>query len=172
MINQSLHEYLNYYIKQNEPSYAVLITGDWGIGKTYQVMNALPREQVCYISLFGMNSTSEIYANVFAEMYPKRNFIKRSAATVKDSTAEWNDITFGAGSIISSLADALIKEKVDGSKIIVFDDLERCSIKLKDILGAINKYTEHHKCRVIVIAHDSEVESEFITTKEKIIATQ
>ncbi|MEH5669738.1 hypothetical protein [Enterobacter cloacae] len=169
MINQSLHEYLNYYIKQNEPSYAVLITGDWGIGKTYQVMNALPREQVCYISLFGMNSTSEIYANVFAEMYPKRNFIKRSAATVKDSTAEWNDITFGAGSIISSLADALIKEKVDGSKIIVFDDLERCSIKLKDILGAINKYTEHHKCRVIVIAHDSEVESEFITTKEKII---
>lgn len=169
MIDESLQDYLDYYIKQDEPSYAVLITGDWGIGKTYQVMNSLQKEQVCYISLFGLSSTSEIYANVFAEMYPKRNFIKRSATAVKDSTAEWSDITFGAGAIISSLADALIKEKVDSSKIIVFDDLERCSIELKDILGAINKYTEHHKCRVLVIAHDSEIESEFITTKEKII---
>jgi len=169
MIDESLKRYLDYYIEQAEPSYAVLITGDWGIGKTYQVMNSLPKEKVCYVSLFGLSSTSEIYANVFAEMYPTRNFLKKSATAVKDSTAEWNDITFGAGNIISSLADAFIKEKVDNTKIIVFDDLERCSVKLKDILGAINKYTEHHKCRVLVIAHDSEVESEFITTKEKII---
>ncbi|HDS5355017.1 TPA: hypothetical protein QHU15_003025 [Enterobacter kobei] len=169
MIDEGLQEYLNYYIEQEEPCYAVLITGDWGIGKTYQVMKALPTEHVCYISLFGLSSTSEIYANVFAKMYPKRSFIKKSANAVKDSTAEWSDVTFGAGTIISSLADAIIKEKVDNSKIIVFDDLERCSINLKDILGAINKYIEHHKCRVLVIAHDSEIESEFITTKEKII---
>ncbi|EXF31642.1 hypothetical protein GCFR_02724 [Citrobacter freundii ATCC 8090 = MTCC 1658 = NBRC 12681] len=169
MIDKSLQEYLNYYIQQNEPSYAVLITGDWGIGKTYQIMNVLPKEQVCYISLFGLSSTSEIYANVFAAMYPRRNAIKNSASAVKDSTTELNGITFGAGAIISSLADAFIKEKVDNKKIIVFDDLERCSINLKDILGAINKYVEHHKCRVLVIAHDSEIESEFIATKEKII---
>ncbi|HFZ2356747.1 hypothetical protein I5428_06615 [Citrobacter freundii] len=169
MIDESLQEYLNYYIEQDEPSYAVFITGDWGIGKTYQVMKALPKEKTCYISLFGLSSTSEIYANVFAAMYPKRNMIKKSAGAVKDSAAEWNGITFGAGAFISSLADAFIKEDVDNTKIIVFDDLERCSIKLKDILGAINKYIEHHKCRVLVIAHDTEIESEFIAAKEKII---
>ncbi|APZ04806.1 hypothetical protein BWI95_06910 [Kosakonia cowanii JCM 10956 = DSM 18146] len=165
----SFQQYLDYYIKQNEPRYAVLITGDWGIGKTYQVMNALPMDQVCYISLFGLNSTSEIYANVFAAMYPKRNALKRTVNAAKESAAELNGFTLAAGTIISSLADAFIKEVVDNTKIIVFDDLERCSIKLKDILGAINKYVEHHKCRVLVIAHDSEIESEFLETKEKII---
>ncbi|WLZ58478.1 hypothetical protein [Enterobacter hormaechei] len=169
MIDESLQEYITYYVSQIEPKYAVLITGDWGIGKTFQVINALPKDQTCYISLFGLNSTSEIYANVFAAMYPGRNLIKKTAGIVKESTSEINGITFGAGAIINSLADAFIKEEVDHSKIIVFDDLERCSIQLKDILGAINKYIEHHKCRVIVIAHDSEVESEFKTTKEKII---
>ncbi|EMN1409864.1 hypothetical protein ROS59_001868 [Enterobacter cloacae] len=169
MIDESLQEYITYYVSQIEPKYAVLITGDWGIGKTFQVINALPKDQTCYISLFGLNSTSEIYANVFAAMYPRRNLIKRTAGVVKESTSEINGITFGAGAIINSLADAFIKEEVDHSKIIVFDDLERCSIQLKDILGAINKYIEHHKCRVIVIAHDSEVESEFKATKEKII---
>ncbi|HFK6954332.1 TPA: hypothetical protein ACG0M5_001740 [Enterobacter hormaechei subsp. steigerwaltii] len=169
MIDESLQEYITYYISQIEPKYAVLITGDWGIGKTFQVINALPKDQLCYISLFGLNSTSEIYANVFAAMYPGRNLIKRTAGVVKESTSEINGITFGAGAIINSLADAFIKEEVDHTKIIVFDDLERCSIQLKDILGAINKYIEHHKCRVIVIAHDSEVESEFRATKEKII---
>ncbi|MBY0633640.1 MULTISPECIES: hypothetical protein [Enterobacter] len=169
MIDESLQEYITYYVSQIEPKYAVLITGDWGIGKTFQVINALPKDQTCYISLFGLNSTSEIYANVFAAMYPGRNLIKKTAGVVKESTSEINGITFGAGAIINSLADAFIKEEVDHSKIIVFDDLERCSIQLKDILGAINKYIEHHKCRVIVIAHDSEVESEFKTTKEKII---
>ncbi|VDZ64918.1 Uncharacterised protein [Citrobacter freundii] len=72
MIDKSLQEYLNYYIQQNEPSYAVLITGDWGIGKTYQIMNVLPKEQVCYISLFGLSSTSEIYANVFCCNVPQK----------------------------------------------------------------------------------------------------
>ncbi len=169
MIDENLKKYIDYYINQIEPKYAVLITGDWGIGKTYQVINALPMEHVCYISLFGLNSTSEIYANVFASMYPRRNLLKKSAGVVKESTSEINGITFGAGAIISSLADAFIKEEVDQSKVIVFDDLERCSIELKDILGAINKYIEHHKCRVIVIAHDIEIESTFKATKEKII---
>lgn len=57
---------------------------------------------------------------------------------------------------------------MDNSKTIVFDDLERCSINLEDLFGAINKYVEHHGCKVIVIAHDDKLNDELTDKKEKI----
>lgn len=79
-----------------------------------------------------------------------------------------NDITLTFGPLIGNIANALIKEKVDNSKPIVFDDLERSSIKLEDLFGAINKYVEHHGCKVIVIAHDDKLNKRLIDKKEKI----
>lgn len=35
-------------------------------------------------------------------------------------------------------------------------------------MGAINLYVEHHGCRVVVIAHDGELEAEFAAAKEKL----
>ncbi len=169
MENSPLKEYLDYYIKLKSPGYAVLITGEWGAGKTFQVENSIPKEIQCHISLFGMNSTSEIYASVYAKMFPGKNIVKKAAGMAKDSSAEFQGITFGAGAIVGSVLDAMIKEKVDESKVIIFDDLERCKLSNEEILGAINKYVEHHKSRVIVLAHDEKTEIDFNVTKEKII---
>ncbi|WP_352550474.1 hypothetical protein [Mesorhizobium australicum] len=33
-----MKKYLDYYRTRKEPHYAVLVTGDWGTGKTYQVV--------------------------------------------------------------------------------------------------------------------------------------
>ncbi|ECH0540421.1 hypothetical protein FPD08_23315, partial [Salmonella enterica] len=79
-----------------------------------------------------------------------------------------NDVTLALGPLVGNIANALIKEKVDNSKTIVFDDLERCSINLEDLFGAINKYVEHHGCKVIVIAHDDKLNDELTDKKEKI----
>ncbi|MGP9435421.1 hypothetical protein ACT3RR_08305 [Ewingella sp. AOP8-B2-18] len=169
MTNDALKDYLDYYIKLKNPGFAVLITGEWGAGKTYQVLKSIPKEIQCHISLFGISSTTEIYAGVFAKMFPGKSLIKKTAGMAKDSSAEVQGVTFGAGAIIGSVLDALIKEEVDNSKIIIFDDLERCNLTNKEILGAINKYVEHHMSRVIVLAHDDKTQEDFGSTKEKII---
>ena len=78
------------------------------------------------------------------------------------------DLTLAIGPLIGNIANALIEDKVDKSKPIIFDDLERCSIDKKDIFGAINKYVEHHECKVIVIAHDREIKEDLTDKKEKI----
>lgn len=169
MSNNSLKDYLTYYTKLEEPGYAVLITGEWGAGKTHQVLKCISKDIRCHISLFGINNTNEIYTNIYAKMFPGKDRIKKATGMIKEASTELNGVTFGAGGIIGSAIDSILKEEVDTTKIIIFDDLERCSLTNGEIFGAINKYVEHYKCHVIVLAHDEKTQKEFNSTKEKLI---
>lgn len=51
-----LDEYLKYYSTLDAPSYAVLVTGAWGTGKTFQVLECIPKEERIYVSLYGVQS--------------------------------------------------------------------------------------------------------------------
>ena len=169
MLDDNLEHYLSYYLRLESPGYAVLVTGEWGAGKTFQTLNIIPKPSQCHISLFGINSTTEIYSTVFSKMYPGKSFSKKLAKLAKDITSEINGVTFGAGAFVGNFLNAVIKETVDKSKVIIFDDLERCPLKNSEILGVINKYVEHHQCRVIILAHDQKVHDDFIYSKEKVI---
>ena len=65
-----LKSYLDYYIDLDRPGYAVLVTGDWGVGKTYQVRNALEGNDYIYVSLFGLESADEVYLEVLSKADP------------------------------------------------------------------------------------------------------
>lgn len=41
MNNDKITEYLNDYIKIDNPQYAVMITGKWGCGKTYYIKSLI-----------------------------------------------------------------------------------------------------------------------------------
>jgi hypothetical protein len=58
--------------------------------------------------------------------------------------------------------------------LIVFDDLERCSIPIVDILGYINSFVEHESVKVIVVANEKDIENRgelepYKTIKEKLV---
>ena len=44
-----------------------------------------------------------------------------------------------------------------GSKLLVFDDLERCLIDMKLLLGYINNFVEHGSCHVIIVGDETHV---------------
>lgn len=159
-----LKEYLDYYKTLSNPGYGVLVTGDWGSGKTHQVKEILNPNEMHYISLFGIQTTEEIYSSVFAKMYPGRSAAKDIANASNGSGAG----PVNLGGLLSGVANAIIRESVNNDKIIVFDDLERSSVNTNDLLGAFNKYVEHHSCRVIVLAHDKKIAEEFKGIKEKV----
>ncbi|RDL47341.1 hypothetical protein BLJAPNOD_06181 [Ensifer sp. M14] len=163
-----LASYLSYYSTLQKPCYAVLVTGPWGTGKTYQVNRALADHY--YVSLYGLKSTDEIISAVYAEMFPNRDKIKKAASGASEFGGEAFGFSVSLGGVFSGLANAMLRNKVATDKVLVFDDLERCRVDIDETLGTINMYVEHHGCRVVVIAHEEELQSadKFNNSKEKI----
>ena len=162
-----LVEYLKYYQTCTAPGFAVLVTGAWGTGKTFQVQAALPKTSRHYISLFGLKTAEEIHAEVAAAMDPTLAGLKKALnATTQMGNAAPNAWKLTGAS--SSLINSLIKTRTKNDKTIIFDDLERCSLPIRETLGVINQYVEHFGCRVVVIAHDEKLTIDFLEAKEKV----
>lgn len=164
-----LEHYLAYYVAQLEPGYAVLVTGGWGSGKTHQIKAALLPDHAYYVSLFGLNSPEEIEGQIFAAMYPGKAAIQKIAEKVDSVSLDIPVVgSLGTGGLTSALTSIFIKNEVNTSKPLIFDDLERCTVEIKVLFGLINRFVEHRMCRVIVIAHDTKIVQGFIEAKEKV----
>ena len=143
----NLERYLAYYVSRLEPGYAVLVTGDWGTGKTFQVRKALPDERAHYVSLFGLNTPEVIEAQVYTKMHPGKA-AARDVANKADAVNIQIPVIGGlsTGGLASAMIDVFIKTEIDNSRPLILDDLERCSVEINIILGLINSYVEHHGC--------------------------
>jgi hypothetical protein len=161
-----LQEYLSYYTTLTAPGYAVLVTGDWGTGKTYQVKSCLPEEDRLYVSLFGVQTVEQLHSEVFAAAAPTMAKAEKMVGKGSDIVAGMKGPWALAGAI-PSVFNAVFKREIEPTKTLVFDDLERSDLELKDVLGAINSYVEHLGFRVVVVAHDEKLAEEFLQMKEK-----
>ena len=165
-------DFLDYYKKLDNPGYAVLVTGDWGSGKTYRVNEIFKADNPIYVSLFGLNSVEEIYMEVLSIAAPEAARAVKFKNAAKDKNAGFSflgfGITFPFGAFVAAPFNGNIRRKIDNSRTIIFDDLERSRINPTVLLGMVNFYVEHCFCRVVVIANDKKMLSEFADTKEKI----
>lgn len=159
----ALQTYLDYYENRAEPGYAVLVTGAWGVGKTHQVRSCLQQHQPFYVSLFGLKSTDDIYQAVFAAMYPEVAAIRATAEANKETNVAGMPI----GAFASQFVSMFIREKAETDRTLVLDDLERCPLPAVELLGVVNRYVEHHGCRVVVIAHEGKLPKELLEQREK-----
>lgn len=163
----SLAEYLSYYSKLEEPGYAVLVTGEWGTGKTYQVKKCIPEDQRLYVSLYGIDTVEQLHSEVFAAAMPMQAKFEEVAEKGGEVIANAGGLLALAGGL-PSLFNAAFRRDLEPSKILIFDDLERCSIRNEDILGAINSYVEQRGFRVVVISHDKKIVDQIREMKEKV----
>lgn len=168
--NRHVKDYLLRYLEGPEaPHFAVMITGPWGIGKSYLVGNflksALKPDQKCIrVSLYGLSSSAEIDAEIFKATYP---LLASSGAKVVGSLFKT------ALRYVNVNLDANIQDMLRGFKpdILVFDDLERCDMEPNKVLGYINTFVEHDDCKVIIIANEAEIpqNEEYRKRREKLI---
>lgn len=165
-----LDAYLAYYrgLCHPGPGYAVLATGPFGTGKTHQVLQALPEEERIYVSLFGVRSVEQLHAEVVAAANPSLEKIAR-AAEQAGGVAKNLGGPFAIGAAASPVVSAMLRREVRPDRVLIFDDLERCSLEPTDSLGAINQYVEHRGFRVVVIAYDEAIaEKDPNAKKEKL----
>lgn len=168
---------------------ALLITGNWGSGKTYFLNNELKDfitaegYNPIVISVFGMQSLPDLSKSIYTE-YCKTIDWKDQAT--KEKIKLWGGrLGLGVKKIFES--SDWLKEKVNFSElfnlsnnlhslidkktIICIDDFERLSkqINKDDFLGVINDLVDTYKLKVIIIANEEKIDPKELSYKEKVI---
>lgn len=61
--------------------------------------------------------------------------------------------------------------RIDNNFILVFDDLERCKLKIEEVLGYINYFVEQESIKTLIISNATEIQQNeyFLKIKEKLI---
>jgi hypothetical protein len=178
-VYQALETYCNLTV---EPEYAVLVKGSWGCGKTHFVEDFIEKQKtksgfkfLC-VSLYGISGVEAIEDKFFQQLNPVLSSKKMVLAgkigkgllkgTIKldldDDGKTESSARIGVPDI--NLSDYFTDTK---NCILVFDDLERCSMPLDQILGYINYFVEKDGYKVIVIAdEDKLIEKESLDNQQ------
>ena len=186
----SVLDELKCYINSNESSGALLLTGQWGCGKTY-LINTLSEQldkkeySVVIVSLFGIESITSLTNSIKQKyLFAKSEILEK----VEEKTEKHKGL-------ISTIADVLKNhvpvantvmsinpfdlvqiENIDkkGRKLVlVFDDFERSSDQLDmvTLLGAINEYVESKKIKTILVADEAKIiDDKYKDFKEKVVS--
>lgn len=156
---------------------AIVLKGKWGVGKTYfwryriiqRIFNKPWKKRYSYVSLFGINSLSELktaLAVATAEFDQDAKRAKRKSARVIGwwwKAASWLSDALGAvprvGPGLAKLNDRigffLVRDR-----IVCFDDVERHGkgLDLKDFLGLVSYLVDQRGCRVVVILNSGQLD--------------
>lgn len=200
-MNENISQYLLKYVTNPDPRYAVMLKGKWGCGKSFFVQNWIKDYQKkikgvdavlepIYVSLYGLKETSQITEAIDRALRPflygkgaewtkkickiaGKIIFKTSFDLDKDGTEDLSmDATLDSLSLLASRNN----DSEVGTKIIVFDDLERCLIDMKLLLGYINGFIEHGACHVIIVGDETHTtdnsKEQLLEFKEKTIGRE
>ena len=180
---------LKKYCEEKDPKGVILLTGEWGCGKTYFIEHELKDEiknssVIFRISLFGITSQDEVsfaIKQAWLDEKAKNSNLIQNAIKAQDAvkgTVLSKILPESLGDIVSFDVKTLISDthKIDDRKVIlVFDDLERCTMDPLVILGIINEYSENEKYPIIVVANENKIkdtqnEASYFSIKEKVVS--
>lgn len=184
MININITEAILNYLKMNTTG-ALLLTGEWGSGKTHHIKNVVfPTivSQTAFnpimVSLYGESDKNMIAQKVlFAYLDSKGKNLKLNTGTIArnlknlyDSIPSFKKYIDFEKLLLGGTAENALKLIPTKNILICFDDIERMSNKISntDFLGLINDLVENLNCKVLLIANEEKISSDF-THKEKTI---
>ncbi|MCI2254556.1 KAP family NTPase [Domibacillus sp. PGB-M46] len=155
------------YINRPDTNYALLISGDWGNGKTHFIDKVvLPKlmeegKKPIYISLNGISSTEEISKEIYlktsllrdkgVQKFTESKPAKYAAQLIKAASA-----FYGTGISETTIN---FEELIDlkNNIVLCFDDLERCQINIIELLGYLNNFVEHDEVKTIIVGNEKEI---------------
>lgn len=192
-MNEDIIRFLNRYKDDPDPQYAVLLDGKWGCGKTFFIKSWLDTFQTenedeltpMYVSLFGVQTIKQINDTINGLLFPFMNskvykigktFTKMVASAALRFNVDYDGDKKSDGTVdfkLDPLMDLLNdkKKELKGRRILIFDDLERANIGVKELYGYINRFVEHNRFKVIVVCNSTEITDieTFNRFREKVI---
>ena len=163
-----------------ETNNALLITGQWGVGKTYFFNNTLSEKikeinikgktnsnyTPIRVSLFGVTNIDDLERRIVAALFPLLNTLKKwgeKTLTFLSSIPKIKE--YIPDKPINRLKNTDINSKVIISKantlVICFDDLERISksFAIENLIGYINNLSENYDFKVILIGNTDKIKT-------------
>ncbi|MCA6438598.1 MAG: P-loop NTPase fold protein [Sediminibacterium sp.] len=193
---QRLDEIVDLYLHM-DTNYALMITGDWGAGKTHYFKHTLKdkisntpvykdnskKYRPILVSLFGLKSVEEIQAEIFLCLYPfLKNAKLKLGATIGKAVIKGILHLKGLGEYstfvdeVGNTGKAVDKKELIKFEelVICFDDLERISpnLKIEELIGFINSLVESENVKVLIIANQGKgalTDEKFKEFQEKVI---
>ena len=179
-MNDIIENFLNGYMMNPDPQYAILLKGKWGCGKTHFINHWIDAYQKhdaedkvlepVYVSLYGLSETKQITTAINRVLYPilygkaakaGKTFLKFMSAIVLKCDVDWDkdgnsDFSMNLG--LDSLSIFKSEDKqVKKGNLLIFDDLERCDVPMKKLLGYLNFFVEQCNCHLIVIGDEEKI---------------
>ena len=165
-----LNEYIKHYLDEDKTHTAIMLTGEWGSGKTHYVENELApflqeddaKNRCIIISLYGLESISDISKSIYMEMrmkeLGKNSEAKAAGKLIAKTIAKGAAGIFGIDINMSENDLQKLYSSVDlSSKLLVFEDLERSNIDLIKLLGYVNNLVERDGVKVLLVANENEI---------------
>lgn len=153
------------YLAADSTPYAIAISGEWGVGKTHLVKDAVGRifdaSSFLYVSLYGLSTVAEIEAAILAAA----SKLGEDDAGVLSGFLNSNP-DLAEGVRIGGLGYAVQfglrkwrKRELERAKSLTlcFDDIERWRGDIGVCLGYINGLAEHEEAKCIIIGDLSKV---------------
>ncbi len=163
---------------------ALLLTGDWGSGKTYHIKNnifPLLENETDFVplivSLYGVSNKNDIAQKVLFSYFDKKGKNSNiSTGTIAKNLQNLSDAVpfvkkyLNIEKLITGTGDNIFRFLPHDKLLICFDDLERISkqVDVDDFLGIVNELVENKGSKVLIITNESEIEGG-LTFKEKTI---
>ena len=174
---------LIYYCSEEDHMGAVLVTGEWGCGKTYLIETKLAEElrashMIVRVSLFGINSIDALNEAVhrqwlyvctpfLGKLQQKREKLKKESDFFVAASNALRSLNPVAGSVASAMVavdpiellpiNPVVDDLYTGERkrvVLVFDDLERSRLDSVEILGCINDYCENQGFNTLIVANE------------------
>lgn len=169
MTTTELNKYIKHYLEKDKTHTAIMLTGEWGSGKTYYVENVLTpflqedgKNRCVVISLYGLETVSDISKSIYMELrmkaLDKESEVWSAGKLIAKTVVKGAAGLFGID--VSMSEDDLQKlySSVDLSgKLLVFEDLERSGIEVVKLLGYVNNLVERDGIKVLLVANENEI---------------
>lgn len=169
------------YLRRKTTPYAIAIDGEWGVGKTFLVQNAVGKlfepDNFLYISLYGLKSIRDIEEAMLAPSARLNGEDVNLVSKLLNANPDFgDDIKVGGLGYAVQFAIAKWRQKAlnDAKKVVLcFDDIERWQGDIGVCLGFINELAEHKGAKCLILGDfskipDSQVK-EFQRARTKVI---
>jgi hypothetical protein len=186
--NNHVYEYLDWYCSTEKAlGYAIMLRGPWGSGKTHLIKKFIKTREESgskhlYVSLYGVTSTRQIEDAFFQQLHPilsskgmkiasqiTKGFLRGVLKIDIDGDGK-EDASINVQVPEINLGDYLTNTQ---DRLLIFDDLERCSMEVSDVLGYINYFVEHEDYKAIILANEADIlkrgDDVYRKIKEKLI---
>ena len=170
-------------LMNTEGSFAIALTGEWGVGKTHfwndfkkKYNDQFKLRKYAYVSLFGSDSLESLKYEIAVKTHAihqsedrlqgAKSLFNKALDTVDLSNIQGKGLSLNIGkSLITSALSSLVSKTV-----ICIDDIERISdnLPIKDVMGLINDLKLEKNCQVVVILHEAKADEKFQEYKEKV----